>query len=100
MNKIDLSGRCAIVTGGAQGFGLSISKRFIESGAKVMIWDIDKNLVDKLENQLDEKSSLFDIFPLQIVLVISVVPHLYCPPESTNKMSFVFSFLFVNLFDL
>ena len=48
MNKIDLSGRCAVVTGGAQGFGLSISKRFIESGAKVMIWDIDKNLVDKL----------------------------------------------------
>ena len=35
MNKIDLSGRCAIVTGGAQGFGLSISKRFIESGATV-----------------------------------------------------------------
>ena len=61
MNKIDLSARCAIVTGGAQGFGLSISKRFIESGAKVMIWDIDKNLVDKLENQLDKKSSLFDI---------------------------------------
>ena len=61
MNKIDLSGRCAIVTGGVQGFGLSISKRFIESGAKVMIWDIDKNLVDKLENQLDKKSSLFDI---------------------------------------
>ena len=61
MNKIDLSGRCAVVTGGAQGFGLSISKRFIESGAKVMIWDIDKNLVDKLENQLDKKSSLFDI---------------------------------------
>ena len=61
MNKIDLSGKCAIVTGGAQGFGLSISKRFIESGAKVMIWDIDKNLVDKLENQLDKKSSLIDV---------------------------------------
>ena len=61
MNNIDLKNRVAIVTGGAQGFGLSISKRFIESGAKVMIWDIDKNLVDKLENQLDKKSSLFDI---------------------------------------
>ena len=61
MNNIDLNNRVAIVTGGAQGFGLSISKRFIESGAKVMIWDIDKNLVDKLENQLAKKSSLFDI---------------------------------------
>ena len=61
MHKFDLRNRTAVVTGGAQGFVLSISKRFIESGAKVMIWDIDKNLVDKLENQLDKKSSLFDI---------------------------------------
>ena len=42
MNKINLSNKIAIVTGGAQGFGLAISKRFIESGADVIIWDIDK----------------------------------------------------------
>ena len=42
MNKYDLSGQTAIVTGGAQGFGLAITKKFLESGAEVVIWDIDK----------------------------------------------------------
>ena len=41
MIKYDLKNRVAIVTGGAQGFGLAITERFIESGAKVVIWDID-----------------------------------------------------------
>ena len=41
MNKIDLSNRVAIVTGGAQGFGLAIVKRFLQSGAEVIIWDKD-----------------------------------------------------------
>jgi 2-dehydro-3-deoxy-L-rhamnonate dehydrogenase (NAD+) len=41
MNKIDLSGRHAVVTGAAQGFGLAITDRLIASGAKVSMWDID-----------------------------------------------------------
>src|SRR6187431_2893948 len=41
MNKIDLNGRCAVVTGGAQGFGRAITERFVASGAKVAIWDQD-----------------------------------------------------------
>ncbi len=44
MNEIDLRGRNAIVTGGAQGFGLAITKRFIESGANVIVWDIDEKI--------------------------------------------------------
>ncbi|HKK28997.1 MAG TPA: SDR family NAD(P)-dependent oxidoreductase [Alphaproteobacteria bacterium] len=40
-NKINLEGRHAIVTGAAQGFGLAITKRFVESGANVSMWDID-----------------------------------------------------------
>ena len=47
MNSIDLKRRTAIVTGGAQGFGLAIAKRFIASGAKVMIWDNDAKLLAK-----------------------------------------------------
>ena len=43
MIKFDLKNRVAIVTGGAQGFGLAITERFIEAGAKVIIWDIDDN---------------------------------------------------------
>jgi NAD(P)-dependent dehydrogenase (short-subunit alcohol dehydrogenase family) len=41
MNKIDLEGQVAIVTGGASGFGLGTAKRMIESGAKVSLWDRD-----------------------------------------------------------
>jgi len=41
MNKIDLNGRHAIVTGGAKGIGLAIVTRALASGAKVSVWDID-----------------------------------------------------------
>ena len=53
MTEKTLSGRIAIITGGAQGFGLSIAKKFLDSGAEVIAWDIDKsnsldlNLFDK-----------------------------------------------------
>jgi len=47
MNKIDLNGRCAVVTGGAQGFGRAIAERFVASGAKVAIWDHDQPLAEK-----------------------------------------------------
>ena len=49
MNKINLENRVAIVTGGAQGFGLAITKRFIESGAKVLIWDKDTEYLNKVD---------------------------------------------------
>jgi len=41
MNKYDLNGRAAVVTGGAQGIGLAIGKRLIDSGAEVTLWDRD-----------------------------------------------------------
>jgi 2-dehydro-3-deoxy-L-rhamnonate dehydrogenase (NAD+) len=41
MNQIDLKGRVAVVTGGAQGLGYAISERMLASGARVVIWDID-----------------------------------------------------------
>ena len=49
MNKINLENRVAIVTGGAQGFGLAITKRFIESGARVLIWDKDSEYLNKVD---------------------------------------------------
>ena len=42
MNRIDLEGRRAVVTGGAQGIGRAVAERLIASGAKVMIWDADR----------------------------------------------------------
>ena len=55
MNKIDLENRVAIVTGGAQGFGLAITKRFIDSGAKVLIWDKDTEYLNKVDLKNTQK---------------------------------------------
>ena len=55
MNKINLKNRVAIVTGGAQGFGLAITKRFIESGAKVLIWDKDTEYLNKVDLKNTQK---------------------------------------------
>jgi 3-oxoacyl-[acyl-carrier protein] reductase len=46
-NKIDLDGRCAVVTGGAQGIGRAIAQRFLDSGAAVAIWDRDVRLAEE-----------------------------------------------------
>ena len=47
MNKFDLINRVSVVTGGAQGFGLAIAKKFLECGAEVIAWDIDKAELNK-----------------------------------------------------
>ena len=56
MINFDLKNRVAIVTGGAQGFGLAITKRFINSGAKVIIWDIDKTETEKTIKEINSKN--------------------------------------------
>jgi 2-dehydro-3-deoxy-L-rhamnonate dehydrogenase (NAD+) len=45
MNQIDLAGRCAVVTGAAQGIGKAIAARLVASGAQVWLWDVDEALV-------------------------------------------------------
>ena len=52
MNKIDLNGRSAVVTGGAQGFGRAVTERFVASGAKVAIWDHDQALAEKTAKEI------------------------------------------------
>jgi len=55
MIKYDLNNRVAVVTGGAQGFGFAITERFIQAGAKVIIWDIEektaKEAVEKIKSE-------------------------------------------------
>ena len=53
MNKFNLNNRTAIVTGGAQGFGLAMTKRFLDSGASVIIWDLDKSVAEETVKKLN-----------------------------------------------
>jgi NAD(P)-dependent dehydrogenase (short-subunit alcohol dehydrogenase family) len=52
MNQIGLENRHAIVTGAAQGIGLAIAKRLLESGASISLWDRDKALLSEIKGQL------------------------------------------------
>ncbi len=52
MNQIDLKNRHAVVTGGAQGIGLSIATRLQESGASVSIWDYDQAVLESAISRL------------------------------------------------
>ena len=61
MIKYDLNNRVAIVTGGAQGFGLAITERFIEAGAKVIIWDIDEKAAKEAVEKLKSDNASFQI---------------------------------------
>ena len=61
MIKFDIENRVAVVTGGAQGFGLAITERFIESGAKVIIWDIDENEAKKALEKVNSKNLSYQI---------------------------------------
>ncbi|MGB2635711.1 MAG: SDR family NAD(P)-dependent oxidoreductase [Candidatus Acidiferrum sp.] len=58
MNQIDLKGRKAVVTGGAQGIGFSIASRLMASGATVSLWDRDEVLLKKAQTDLGNKSEV------------------------------------------
>ena len=59
MIKFDLKNKTAIITGGAQGFGLDIAKKFLEFGANVIIWDIDKKELDKASKEINNDKLSF-----------------------------------------
>ena len=61
MIKYDLKNRVAIVTGGAQGFGLAITERFIEAGAKVIIWDVDENAAKEAVKKIKSENVSYQI---------------------------------------
>ena len=60
-NAIDLKNRIAVVTGGAQGIGRAITERFIASGAKVAIWDLDKALAEKTAKELGASAKVYAV---------------------------------------
>lgn len=54
MNQVDLHGRTAVITGGAQGIGYAIAEKFLHSGAKVMLWDISTAKLDEASSTLSK----------------------------------------------
>ena len=71
MIKFDLKDRVAVVTGGAQGFGLAITERFIDSGAKVVIWDIDENEAKKALEKVKSKNLTYQIVDVSNIETIN-----------------------------
>ena len=61
MHNFDLKNKVAIITGGAQGFGLDIAKRFIKSGSKVIIWDIDEAVLKNASTEINSDDLNYDI---------------------------------------
>ena len=61
MNKFDFNNRTALITGGGQGFGLDIAKRFLDSGAKVIIWDIDEKLLKSASSEANNQNLSYNV---------------------------------------
>ena len=61
MHQFDFKNKTAVITGGAQGFGLDIAKKFLSSGAKVFIWDIDENELIKATKEINNSNLEYNL---------------------------------------
>ena len=52
MNLLDLKDRVAVITGGAQGIGYACAKRMLDSGARVVLWDMDTQRLTEAASSL------------------------------------------------
>ena len=61
MNQIDLTGKCAVITGGARGIGLAIAERFVASGAAVSLWDRERTIVESAVVELGGSTNVHSV---------------------------------------
>ena len=61
MNRIDLDGQHAIVTGAAQGIGRAVAERFLDSGASVSLWDQDAALAGRTAAELKDRGRVLAV---------------------------------------
>ena len=64
MIQFDFKKRTAIITGGAQGFGLNVAKKFLDFGAKVIIWDVDKKETENAVKKVNNDKLSFNILDI------------------------------------
>jgi NAD(P)-dependent dehydrogenase (short-subunit alcohol dehydrogenase family) len=58
MNRIDLNGRTAIITGAASGIGYATAERFLASGAAISLWDVDAESLGRATSALSGKGKV------------------------------------------
>lgn len=63
---MNLSGKAAIVTGGAKGIGQGIAYRLAEAGAKVLIADVDEAVAQQTAQELSEKGWGAEAFTVDV----------------------------------
>jgi 3-oxoacyl-[acyl-carrier protein] reductase len=61
MHQFDLKNKTAIITGGAQGFGLNIAEKFLNSGANVIIWDVDEKKLQSASKKINNPKLLYNV---------------------------------------
>ena len=61
MHDFDLKNRTAIITGGAQGFGLNIAEKFLNSGAKVIIWDVNEKKLQSTSKKINNSKLSYNV---------------------------------------
>ena len=81
MNQIDLKNRKAVITGGAQGIGLAIAERLLDSGASVSLWDRDESL---LKETSDSLSSIGKVEP--VVMDVTDLKSVRNATEKTEEL--------------
>ena len=61
MHQFDLKNKTAIITGGAQGFGLNIAEKFLNSGANVIIWDVDEKKLQSASKKINNPKLSYNV---------------------------------------
>ena len=61
MHQFDLKNKTAIITGGGQGFGLNIAEKFLNSGANVIIWDVDEKKLQSVSKKINNPKLSYNV---------------------------------------
>jgi 3-oxoacyl-[acyl-carrier protein] reductase len=61
MHQFDLKNKTAIITGGAQGFGFNIAEKFLNSGANVIIWDVDEKKLQSASKKINNPKLSYNV---------------------------------------